>query len=161
MKSTLVFLGQVVAIFARSQFAGVNIAGFDFGADIQGAHNISNSQGPVVTLGEGHSDGGAQMVHFSQNDGLNTFRLPVTWQFLINSRNLNGSATAATGGSSNGTLDRVNAAAYNQLVRACLDTGSSCIVDIHNYARFEGQVIGQGGPSNAQFANLWSRSPPW
>ncbi|KAI1340433.1 glycoside hydrolase superfamily [Xylariaceae sp. FL0016] len=157
MKSTLVFLGQAAAVFARSQFAGVNIAGFDFGADIDGAQNVSNSFGPVTALGNGNADGSAQMVHFSEDDGLDTFRLPVTWQFLINSRNLNGSTTAAIGATSNGDLNEANMEAYNLLVRACLDTGASCIVDIHNYARFEGQVIGQGGPSNAQFANLWSQ----
>ena len=81
----------------------------------------------------------------------------VTWQFLINSRNLNGSANAVTGRTSNGTLDPTNLAKYNELVQACLSMASSCIVDIHNYARFEGQVIGQGGPTNAQFANLWSQ----
>ncbi|KAL1849856.1 hypothetical protein VTK73DRAFT_9798 [Phialemonium thermophilum] len=157
MKSLYVLVGNLAATFARSQFAGVNIAGFDFGSDIQGAQNISNSFGPVVSIGKGNSDGAAQIQHFVQNDGLNTFRLPVTWQFLINSRNLNGSATAATGPTSNGTLDPTNTAQYNQLVRACLNTGSFCIIDIHNYARFEGQVIGQGGPSNVQFAMLWSQ----
>lgn len=81
----------------------------------------------------------------------------MTWQFLINSRNLNGSATEVTGESSDGTLDQTNVAEYNELVGACLNTGSSCIIDIHNYARFEGQVIGQGGPTNEQFANLWSQ----
>ncbi len=76
---------------------------------------------------------------------------------MINSRNLNGSATAVTGRTSNGTLDRTHLSQYNELVRACLNTGSSCIIDIHNYARFEGQVIGQGGPTNAQFSSLWSQ----
>ncbi|KAI1501587.1 glycoside hydrolase superfamily [Biscogniauxia marginata] len=157
MKSSLLLFGSIAAVFARSPFAGLNIAGFDFGSDIQGAQNISNSFGPVPGLGDGRSDGPAQMQHFVQNDGLNTFRLPVTWQFLINSRNLNGLATAEIGNTSNGTLDRTNAAEYNLLVRACLDTGSTCIIDIHNYARFEGQIIGQGGPTNAQFALLWSQ----
>lgn len=34
-----------------------------------------------------------------------------------------------------------------------------CIVDIHNYARWDGLIIGQspGGPTNAQFANVWSQ----
>lgn len=27
---------------------------------------------------------------------------------------------------------------------------------MHNYARWNGGIFGQGGPSNAQFANLWS-----
>jgi endoglucanase len=62
-----------------------------------------------------------------------------------------------TGKTSNGTLDATNTAQYNDLVTACLSTGAFCIIDIHNYARFEGQVIGQGGPTNAQFALLWSQ----
>lgn len=32
-----------------------------------------------------------------------------------------------------------------------------CIIDIHNYARWNGDIIGQGGPTNAQFASLWSQ----
>lgn len=28
---------------------------------------------------------------------------------------------------------------------------------IHNYARWDGTIIGQGGPTNAQFASLWSQ----
>ncbi|KAH8892646.1 cellulase-domain-containing protein [Thozetella sp. PMI_491] len=157
MKYSLLLLGHAAAAAARSAFAGLNIAGFDFGADIQGAQNISNSFGPVAALGKGNPDGAGQMVHFTQNDGLNTFRLPVTWQFMINSRNLNGSATAVTGKTSNGTLDAGNVAKYNELVQGCLATAAFCIIDIHNYARFEGQVIGQGGPTNAQFANLWAQ----
>lgn len=101
------------------------------------------------------------MQHFVQADGLNTFRLPVTWQFLINSNNLNGSAINGPDPTvlptSDGQLNAASAAQYDELVRACLATGSYCIVDIHNYARFEGQIIGQGGPTNDQFASLWSQ----
>lgn len=101
------------------------------------------------------------MQHFVQQNGLNTFRLPVTWQFLINSNNLNGTAIAGTDPTvlptSNGQLVAANVSQYNQLVQSCLATGSYCIIDIHNYARFEGQVIGQGGPTSEQFAFLWSQ----
>ena len=79
---------------------------------------------------------------------------------MINSNNLNGSAVNVSGGAlqtSDGQLDQNNTAQYNELVQGCLATGSYCIVDIHNYARFEGQIIGQGGPTNEQFASLWSQ----
>lgn len=99
----------------------------------------------MAALGNGRSDGIAQMQHFVQ-EGLNTFRLPVTWQFLINSNNLNGTAVTNISpgalATSTGQLDQVNMGQYDQLVRGCLATGSFCIVDIHNYARFEGQIIG-------------------
>jgi hypothetical protein len=27
----------------------------------------------------------------------------------------------------------------------------------HNYARWNGAIIGQGGPTNAQYASIWSQ----
>ena len=42
-------------------------------------------------------------------------------------------------------------------MHACLNTGASCIIDIHNYARWNGGIIAQGGPTNAQFASLWTQ----
>lgn len=58
-----------------------------------------------------------------------------------------------------GTLDATNFAAYDQLMQACLATGASCAIDLHNYARFNGDIIGQStaGPTNAQFADLWTQ----
>lgn len=114
----------------------------------------------MLAIGEGNSDGVAQMQHFVQQNALNMFRLPVTWQFLINSNNLNGTGaniSAGTLATSAGQFSQVNMGQYSQLVRGCLATGSFCIIDVHNYARFEGQVIGQGGPTNAQFASMWSQ----
>jgi endoglucanase len=83
------------------------------------------------------------MNHFVNDDKLNIFRLPVGWQYLANN-NL-------------GTVDSTKLGNYDQLVQACLSTGASCIVDIHNYARWNGQIVGQGGPTNDQFAATWSQ----
>lgn len=82
------------------------------------------------------------MQHFSRDLGMNLFRLPVGWQYLVNN-NLGG------------TLDANNLAKYDQLMQGCLATGAYCIIDIHNYARWNGGIIGQGGPTNDQFASLW------
>ena len=122
--------------------AGVNIAGFDFGCLTDGSQNVSDVYPPLQALGG--PDGAGQMKHFVTNDNLNIFRLPVGWQYL----------TASTLG---GTLNSANLAKYDQLVQACLATGASCIVDIHNYARWNGGIIGQGGPTNAQFVSLWTQ----
>ncbi|KAE9376550.1 glycoside hydrolase family 5 protein [Stipitochalara longipes BDJ] len=84
------------------------------------------------------------MSHFVNNDGMNIFRLPVGWQFLVN-------------GVLGGTLNSANLSEYNTLVQACLSTGAHCIIDIHNYARWDGGIIGQGGPTNAQFVSLWTQ----
>jgi len=117
------------------QYAGVNIAGFDFGCDTSGTctNKIVN---PV-------SVGTTQMNHFVKDDGLNAFRLPVGWQYIVDS----------VGGTLNSNFQN-----YDQLVQACINSGAAmCIVDIHNYARYNGAIVGQGGPTNAQFASLWSQ----
>ncbi|KAF9482685.1 cellulase-domain-containing protein [Pholiota conissans] len=119
---------------------GINISGFDFGCNSDGSCTASGAWPPLLKY-YGH-DGAGQMQHFVNDDGFNTFRLPVGWQFLSND-------------AQTGTLNETNFAEYNDLVNACLATGASCIVDVHNYARFNGAIIGQGGPSNAVFATLW------
>jgi beta-glucosidase/6-phospho-beta-glucosidase/beta-galactosidase len=121
----------------------VNVAGFHFGCVTDGSQNISKAYPPVKALGG--PDGAAQMQHFVKNDNMNIFRLPVGWQYLVNNK-------------LGRTLDSGNLAKYDQLVQACLATGSSCIIDVHNYARWNGQVIGQvSGPTNDQFVNLWTQ----
>lgn len=125
------------------RFAGINISGFDFGCNTDGNCNASGAW-PPLTQYYG-ADGAGQMQHFVNDDGFNVFRLPVGWQFLINNDD-----------TPSGTLDANNLVEYDALVQACLATGASCIVDVHNYARFDGAIIGQGGPSNEIFAELWT-----
>ena len=84
------------------------------------------------------------MQHFARDDKLNLFRLPVGWQYLVNN-NLGG------------PLDQTFFNTYNQIVQACLATGALCILDVHNYARWNGGIIGQGGPTNQEFASLWAQ----
>ncbi|KAF3916658.1 Endoglucanase [Dactylellina cionopaga] len=88
--------------------------------------------------------GVTQMRHFVNDDKFNIFRLPTGWQYLLNN-NLGG------------TLDSTNFGKYDTLIQGCLSLGALCIVDIHNYARWNGGIIGQGGPSDDQFVNLWTQ----
>ncbi|KAF2994985.1 hypothetical protein E8E13_003806 [Curvularia kusanoi] len=120
----------------KTQYAGVNIAGFDFGCDTSGS-----CSGGYVDPG---SNGIAQMKHFATDDKLNIFRLPFGWQYMV--KNTLG-----------GDLDATFFAAYDKLVQGCLATGAMCIIDLHNYARWNGAIVGQGGPTNAQFADVWSK----
>ncbi|KAI9809522.1 MAG: hypothetical protein M1827_006828 [Pycnora praestabilis] len=103
---------------------------------------MTNVDPPLTQYGG--SDGAGQIAHFVNDDHLNLFRLNVGWQFLVN-------------GQLESPLNPGNLAKYDALVQACLKTGASCIIDIHNYARWNGAIIGQGGPTNAQFASLWSQ----
>ncbi|KAF4574378.1 Endoglucanase EG-II [Pleurotus pulmonarius] len=132
----------------KLQFTGVNMAGFDFGCNSDGICTVSAAW-PPLTQYYG-ADGAGQMKHFVEDDGFNTFRLPVGWQFLVND---------VLGG----PIDEANFAIYDDLVQTCLSTGAYCIIDVHNYARWNGKVqsfscfiIGQGGPTDAEFASLWS-----
>ncbi|KAH0353106.1 endo-1,4-beta-glucanase precursor, partial [Aureobasidium melanogenum] len=122
----------------KVKYAGVNIAGFDFGMDTNGA-----SSGSYVDPG---TTGQNQMNHFVKDDKLNAFRLPVGWQYLVNSK-------------LGGDLDTTFFAKYDQQMTYCLNSGAAlCILDLHNYARWNGQIVGtSGGPTNAQFASIWSQ----
>ena len=65
------------------------------------------------------------------------------WQYLVNN-------------TPGGNIDEGKFAIYNQLVNGCLATGAYCVIDIHNYARWGGQIIGQGGSvTNAHLASIW------
>ncbi|RFU35718.1 hypothetical protein B7463_g556, partial [Scytalidium lignicola] len=124
---------------SKVAYAGVNIAGFDFGCGNDGTCNLGGYYDIVRD-----DNGLAQLAHLASL-GLNTFRLPVGWQTLVN-------------GNLGGAINVTAAADYFTLVQSCLDNGAAlCIIDIHNYARWNGGIIGQGGPTNDQFASIWSQ----
>ncbi|KAH9906395.1 endoglucanase 2 [Xylariomycetidae sp. FL2044] len=132
-------LGLAPAVLAKVQFLGVAIAGGDFGCEIDGTCSTGSTQLPIG------NDGTSQMQHFVEDDGLNLLRLPVSWQFLTNNQ-------------LGASLDRNNLAKYDQLMQACLATGAYCMIDIHNFARWNGEIIGQGsGPTDDDFVGLWSQ----
>ncbi|KAI1167411.1 glycoside hydrolase superfamily [Nemania serpens] len=134
--SALISLAALVpAVFAKVQFLGVAIAGGEFGCQIDGTCPPSSAQLPL-------GDGPTQMNHFVKDDGINVLRIPTTWQFLVNSQ-------------LGGDLDVSNLSKYDQLVQSCLNTGAYCMIDIHNFARWDGRIIGQGGPTDEQFASFW------
>jgi len=82
------------------------------------------------------------MKHFHDDDGLNIFRLPVGWQYLV-------------AGKLGGTLDATFFSTYDAIMQSCLAlSGTKCILDVHNYARWNGGIIGQGGPTDVSEAPL-------
>ncbi|KAK1676794.1 cellulase, partial [Colletotrichum godetiae] len=138
LSKTLTLLGLTAAVCAR----GVAISGGDFGCEIDGSCPLGKVQLPLSSLGGG--DGEGQMNHFAQNDKLNMFRLPVGWQFLVNNQ-------------AGGQLSAANFGKYDQVMQKCLATGAHCMLDIHNFARWNGGIIGQGGPTDDQFVSLWTQ----
>lgn len=124
---------------------GMNIEGFAFGCYTNGSCDLDTIVYPLTSLHGSVVDGAGQMQHFYDDDQMTMFRLPVSWQFLV----ANDLAT--------NTLDKTNFAMYDKLMQTCLATGATCVIDIHNYARWDDTIIGQGGPTNAQFASLWTQ----
>jgi aryl-phospho-beta-D-glucosidase BglC (GH1 family) len=128
---------------SKVQYAGINIAGFDFGCTTDGSCSLTGNNKPYNIVQSGTAIG--QMNHFVKDDTLNAFRLPVGWQFLLNNQ-------------LGGKLDSNNFGQYDSLVRGCLNSGASlCILDLHNYARWNGAIVGQGGPTDAQLADVWKQ----
>ncbi|KAL1880037.1 hypothetical protein Daus18300_001400 [Diaporthe australafricana] len=155
--ATAVFkaIDEVSSKKGKTNFVGVNICGFDFGCNQKGSCDLSMIDAPLPNVPPAYTsqdnplnDGTAQMHHFATADNFNIFRLPVSWQYLVNN-------------DLGGPLDPTNFGHYDQLVRGCLSTGAHCIIDLHNYARWNGKMIGQqdvdGGPTASQFADLWGQ----
>ena len=59
-----------------------------------------------------------------------------------------------------GSLNSTNIDKYDRLVQSCLVTGAHCVIEIHNFARWNGKVIGQSppdGPADDHFVSLWTQ----
>lgn len=112
---------------------GVNTAGYDFSVATDGSFNGTGVSPPV-----------SQFTHFA-SEGVNIFRIPFAWQLM----------TPALGGMISSSFF----ARYDATVQAALSASTSpyVIIDLHNYARWNGEIIGQGGPTNDQFASIWSQ----
>ncbi|GAP87480.2 putative endoglucanase viii [Rosellinia necatrix] len=132
---SFLFLALFPPVFGKVQLLGVAIAGGEFGCQIDGTCPPESAQLPL-------NDGPTQMNHFVADDGINVLRIPTSWQFLVNNQ-------------LGGAIDASSFSKYDQLVQSCLDSGARCMIDIHNFARWDGQIIGQGGPTDEQFASFW------
>ena len=127
--SLLLFI--IAAVNCQKSIGGVTLAGLDFGVDIWG-----NRQGWYNNPNQG------DIWHFSQQS-VKLFRIPFSWHYIQPSLN--------------GPLDEGYFGMFNGLVQAALSTGAQVIIDCHNYGHYNGQIIGQGGPTNDQFVDLWSK----
>lgn len=135
-------------------FAGTNIAGFDFGNKQDGS-SVPSEIVELTGIFHGTAPPATQQMQHFVSVGLNTFRLPVAWQYLVNYQ-LHGQLNA-TG----------NFGVYDKLVKGCLGAGAAmCIIDVHNYARWNGHIIGQSGsgydvPENTHLSSLWWQLAAW
>jgi endoglucanase len=112
-------------------YKGVSLAGAEFGqSNIPGIYEKD-----YIYPDQTETD-------YFKGKGMNTLRVPFLWERL--QRTLNGEFDATE-------LSRLDA-----FVTATTAKGVNVVLDPHNYARYNGQVIGSG-VSNAAFADFWSR----
>ncbi|ODO00419.1 hypothetical protein I350_07059 [Cryptococcus amylolentus CBS 6273] len=116
---------------ALPRLGGVNLAGCEFGIQQDGSAT-GGAKCPDVSL----------VAHYVA-DGANAFRIPFGWQYITPSW----SSTSFNTGYFN---------AFDKVVRAVLNKGAYAMIDLHNYARWDGKIVGQGGPTNADLASMWS-----
>lgn len=84
----------------------------------------------------------AEMDYFA-GKGVNIIRLPFHWEVLQPKLS--------------GPLDPTEFARFQTVVDAATSKGLTVILDPHNYARYDGQIVGSPEVPDAAFADFWSR----
>jgi endoglucanase len=77
----------------------LDLSGFETGCDTTGTCNFNSFSSPLTAA---YNITG-QITHFVNDDGFNSFRIPVSWQYLTSNT-----------GTTTGTLNAANFAAYDQ-----------------------------------------------
>ena len=117
---------------ATPLFRGINLAGAEFTP--QTLPGVSQKDFKWPTDWE---------VDTFLKEGLNTFRVPFTWERLQPLLN--------------GAFDRDYAASLDQIVKIITKRHAYIILDPHNYARYRGFLIGSPETPIAAFEDLWKR----
>lgn len=122
---------------AAMHLRGTNMSGAEFGSTVPGTF------GTDYTYPDPTYQAGYQSQAYFVGKGMNTFRLPFRWE----------------------RLQRQLSAAFDAAELARLDTtvadmtgmGAYVIVDPHNFARYNNNLVGSSSVPNSAFADLWSR----
>lgn len=120
-----------------SHLRGTNMSGAEFGSAVPGTFGTD-----YIYPDPNYEQGYASQDYFV-GKGMNTFRLAFRWE----------------------RLQRQLEAAFDTDELARLDTtvadmtakGAYVILDPHNFARYDDQLVGSAAVSNSAFADLWSR----
>jgi len=112
-------------------YTGVNLAGAEFGSEIPG------------TFGIDYTYPTPEEIDYFVSKGMNTVRLPFRWERL---------QPVLQGGFDPDEWSRLDAT-----VQAILQRGMIAILDPHNYARYNGDLVGSDEVPAAAFADFWRR----
>jgi endoglucanase len=114
------------------EYAGVNLSGAEFG----------ESQLPG-TYGSNYVYPSFAEIDYYQNVGMNVIRVPFRWERLQRSLYAG--------------LDGPEFARLSAVVGYATSRGVTVLLDPHNYARYNGNLIGSAAVPHAAFADFWSR----
>ena len=117
---------------SSTQWRGVNLAGAEFGEG-----SLPGTYGTHYIYPEVSS------VTYFRNKGMNTIRLPFRWERLQPTLMQAFNATEL--------------ARLTTFVNGATAQGMTVIIDPHNYARWQGKIIGSSEVPNSAFADFWSR----
>lgn len=110
---------------------GVNMAGLEFGINNNGNKGDKNLAPPI------------EQVDDLVGQGFNMIRIPFGWQHIQPTIK--------------GELDPTQLALLDKYVDAVLAKKAFVIIDLHNYARLEGKIVGQSEVGADALVDLWRR----
>ncbi len=110
---------------------GINLAGAGFGTNVPGREGI-DYRFPT----------GSQISYYTQI-GFKSLRLSILWERLQPSLN--------------GPLDRRHLAGIISFLDGAAANGVDVLIDLHNYARYRGELIGSDAVPASAFFDVWQR----
>lgn len=117
---------------ANLSYRSVNLSGAEFGESVLPGTYGTNYTYPATT----------EVDYFVGKD-MNVIRLPFRWERLQQTLG--------------GDFDAEELSRLNTFVTYATGKGAYVILDPHNYARYNGNLIGDGTVTQAHFADFWSR----
>jgi endoglucanase len=127
--------GSSAAIGSLS-LRGVNLSCAEWGS-------LPGTFGTDYTYPDSHYVSGYTSPSYYVSKKMTVFRLPFSWERIQPTLSQALSTTEST--------------RLSTTVTDLLATGAFVILDVHNYARYNGTTIGSGSVTQAAFADLWSR----
>lgn len=114
-------------------YRGVNLSGAEFGeTHLPGTH------------GQDYIYPNAGEVNYFLGAGMNVIRIPIRWERIQHALH--------------GPLDATELGRLRTLVQSITTTPTRwALIDVHNYARYDGVLLGTGAVDAGAFADLWSR----
>jgi endoglucanase len=121
------------SVFSQSSDYGVNLAGLEFGTTVPGVIGTDFFQPTTDEL------------DYYKSKGLKVMRIPFLWERVQPILN--------------GALDPTYLGYIDNLIASAKVRGISIILDVHNYCRYNSNIIGATGSpvTITHFQNLWSK----